>query len=73
MIRAGTHPITTGMPATWMHVKDELYDSLRGPATGGVTLPVPDDFPTADAGRQRPLAAAGKPIPQEAAGRKPAG
>lgn len=54
-----------------MHVKDELYDSLRDPAadmevlaTGGVTLPMPDDFPTADTVRQRPLAAAGKPIPQ---------
>ena len=34
---------------------------LRGTewaATGGVTLPVPDDFPTADATRQRSLAAA---------------
>ena len=26
------HPITTGMPARWLHAKDELYDSLRGPA-----------------------------------------
>jgi type 1 glutamine amidotransferase len=26
------HPITRGLPATWMHAKDELYDSLRGPA-----------------------------------------
>jgi type 1 glutamine amidotransferase len=31
-IRDGTHPVTAGMPASWMHVGDELYDSLRGPA-----------------------------------------
>lgn len=32
VIRDASHPITQGMPATWMHAKDELYDSLRGPA-----------------------------------------
>jgi type 1 glutamine amidotransferase len=26
------HPITKGLPKSWMHTKDELYDSLRGPA-----------------------------------------
>lgn len=26
------HPITDGMPKTWMHAKDELYDMMRGPA-----------------------------------------
>ncbi len=26
------HPITKGMPAKWLHAKDELYDMLRGPA-----------------------------------------
>ncbi len=26
------HPIVKGMPASWKHTKDELYDSLRGPA-----------------------------------------
>jgi len=26
------HPITHGLPPAWMHTKDELYDSLRGPA-----------------------------------------
>ena len=32
VIRDTAHPVTAGMPATWMHTKDELYDSLRGPA-----------------------------------------
>jgi type 1 glutamine amidotransferase len=31
-IRNKKHPITRGMPLTWLHAKDELYDSLRGPA-----------------------------------------
>jgi len=31
-IRDAKHPITKGMPAEWKHAKDELYDSLRGPA-----------------------------------------
>lgn len=31
-IRNGDHPITKGMPKTWLHAKDELYNSLRGPA-----------------------------------------
>ena len=26
------HPITKGLPTEWMHSKDELYHSLRGPA-----------------------------------------
>lgn len=26
------HPITKGLPAQWLHAKDELYDKLRGPA-----------------------------------------
>lgn len=25
------HPITKGLPREWLHVKDELYDKLRGP------------------------------------------
>jgi len=28
-----THPITKGLPESWKHCKDELYDKLRGPAT----------------------------------------
>lgn len=30
--RGPNHPITDGLPDLWMHTKDELYDSLRGPA-----------------------------------------
>ena len=25
------HPITKGLPAKWLHAKDELYDRMRGP------------------------------------------
>jgi uncharacterized protein len=31
-IRDTDHPITRGLPPLWMHSKDELYDTLRGPA-----------------------------------------
>ena len=31
-VRNKNHPITKGMPKKWLHAKDELYDSLRGPA-----------------------------------------
>lgn len=31
MVRDKDHPITKGMPATWAHVKDELYHAQRGP------------------------------------------
>ncbi len=30
--RDAEHPIMRGLPELWMHTKDELYDSLRGPA-----------------------------------------
>lgn len=116
-MRGPKHPITEGLPPVWTHTKDELYDSLRGPAeemtilatayaapefngtrrhepmlmvldygrgrvfhttlghadysmkcvgfittlqrgaewaaTGKVTTPVPDDFPTAEESRSR--------------------
>lgn len=32
------HPITQGMPANWLHTKDELYDMLRGPANNMTVL-----------------------------------
>ncbi len=30
--REPQHPILAGLPAKWLHAKDELYDRLRGPA-----------------------------------------
>ena len=32
VIRNEEHPITKGLPAEFMHTKDELYERLRGPA-----------------------------------------
>jgi uncharacterized protein len=31
-VRQPDHPITRGMPPRWLHVQDECYDRLRGPA-----------------------------------------
>jgi type 1 glutamine amidotransferase len=36
--RVPTHPIMAGLPAEWMHAKDELYDRLRGPAENVTVL-----------------------------------
>jgi type 1 glutamine amidotransferase len=35
---APDHPILRGLPSKWMHAKDELYDSLRGPAENVTVL-----------------------------------
>ncbi|MCE9604789.1 MAG: ThuA domain-containing protein [Planctomycetia bacterium] len=32
VVRNAEHPITAGLPLSWMHAQDELYDKLRGPA-----------------------------------------
>ncbi len=36
--RTPEHPILRGLPAQWMHAKDELYHSLRGPAVNLTVL-----------------------------------
>ncbi len=38
VIRDAEHPITKGLPRAWMHVKDELYQQLRGPANNMTIL-----------------------------------
>ncbi|MGZ8940456.1 MAG: ThuA domain-containing protein [Limisphaerales bacterium] len=35
---APEHPIMAGLPARWLHAKDELYDRLRGPAQNVTVL-----------------------------------
>jgi type 1 glutamine amidotransferase len=42
--RAPEHPIMKGLPATWMHARDEIYSQLRGPAKNVTVLAtaVPD-------------------------------
>jgi type 1 glutamine amidotransferase len=32
VVRDREHPVMKGIPAEWMHVKDELYHGQRGPA-----------------------------------------
>ena len=32
VVRDGEHPITAGLPKSWLHAQDELYHQLRGPA-----------------------------------------
>ncbi len=34
IVRDQQHPITAGLPASWMQAEDELYAELRGPAEG---------------------------------------
>jgi type 1 glutamine amidotransferase len=36
--RDKSHPIMKGLPESWMHTEDELYDALRGPAENVTVL-----------------------------------
>lgn len=38
IMRDQEHPITKDLPMSWMHMNDELYDSLRGPAANMTIL-----------------------------------
>jgi type 1 glutamine amidotransferase len=54
--RAPEHPIMKGLPAKWMHVEDELYDRLRGPANIDVMLATAFSAPeTGGTGENEPL------------------
>lgn len=56
VIRDPGHPITKGMPREWKHVKDELYDKLRGPAGKMQVLATAYADPaTGGSGRHEPM------------------
>jgi uncharacterized protein len=56
IVRDSKHPITKGMPREWMHVKDELYDKLRGPAGKMQVLATAYADPaTGGSGRHEPM------------------
>ena len=38
VIRDSEHPITKGLPKSWLHTKDELYQLLRGPGANMTIL-----------------------------------
>ena len=54
--RNAKHPITKDLPDNWMHARDEMYDSMRGPANikdllySGTT-----DRATGGSGKEEPL------------------
>jgi hypothetical protein len=50
------HPITKGLPATWMHQGDELYARLRGPGKNMTVLATAYSDPAnAGTGRDEPM------------------
>lgn len=55
-LRDTKHPITKGLPAEWLHVKDELYDRLRGPAENLTVLATAySDTSTGGTGEHEPM------------------
>lgn len=55
-IRNHDHPITRGMPDSWMQSKDECYSHLRGPAENLTILATACDSPALQAaGRHEPV------------------
>ncbi len=50
------HPIMQGLPESWMHVSDELYDQLRGPGEAMTILATAYSDPEYDGtGRNEPV------------------
>lgn len=56
VVRDQTHPIVEGLPTTWMHANDELYDRLRGPAKNMQVLATAYSDPaTGGSGEHEPM------------------
>ena len=54
--REPNHPIMKGLPTEWLHTKDELYHSLRGPAKNVTVLATAQqDKAEKGSGRQEPV------------------
>jgi type 1 glutamine amidotransferase len=54
--RAPKHPIMAGLPAVWLHARDELYDRLRGPAKNVTVLATAfSDRKTGGSGEEEPM------------------
>ena len=55
-VRDKKHPITKGLPASWQHARDELYDRMRGPALNmNILATAYSDTDTGGSGRDEPL------------------
>lgn len=48
VFRMPSHPVARGLPREWMHGKDELYDSLRGPGRNVTVLATAYSDPAQD-------------------------
>lgn len=56
VVRDTAHPITAGVPASWMQAEDELYAELRGPAEGMQVLATAlSDKSTGGTGEHEPI------------------
>jgi hypothetical protein len=56
VVRDGDHPITKGLPGSWMQTEDELYAKLRGPAENMHVLATGFSAPeTGGSGEHEPL------------------
>jgi len=54
--REPDHPVMRGLPAAWLHVSDELYDRLRGPAKNvSVLASAMTDPKTGGSGEEEPV------------------